>query len=161
MKAKEVFGSIAGLAIMLGMMAISVLVLTFFIKGGIWLSQRAMPWAFAISVIAFCIVVFFLLPLAIPRKTRGFSSASIFIASYLFGVTLWMLGLLLSYAIWGWTGVVIGILLGGVGVIPIALLATLIKGIWAAFFLLIGLIIATYACRIGAMHLAASLEDRW
>lgn len=143
---------------MLAMTVIGAVMLAFYIKGGLWLSERALPWAFVISIVGFCVVIFLLLPLAIPRKTRSFSSTSIFVISYVFGTTLWMLGFLFSYKAWGLTGVTIGILLGGVGVVPVALLATLIKGAWAGFSLLVGLIIMTYASRVGALRLAESLE---
>lgn len=157
MNMKESLGAIGGLALLIAIMAAGVAVFTLFIQGGLWITEKALPWASTISGLAFCAVIFILLPLAIPRKTREFSATSIFVASYVFGVTGWMLALLLSYKIWGWTGVVIGLLLGGIGVIPVALLATLLNGVWAGFFLLLGLIILTYTSRIGAVSLADSV----
>lgn len=143
---------------MLAIAAAGIAIATAFILGGVWVSKHLLPWLTVISLIVFAIVIFVLLPLAIPRATRGFSSISILIASYVFGATLWMYGLLLTYFTWGIVAVIIGLVFFGVGVVPIALLATLFKGMWGPFFTLVLLAIATYGCRIGALSLAESAD---
>ena len=158
MNVKETFGAIGGLALMLAIAAVGIAIVTAFILGGVWVSKHLLPWLTVISFIVFAIVIFVLLPLAIPRATRGFSSVSILIASYVFGATLWMFGLLLTYFTWGVVAVIIGLVFFGVGVVPIALLATLLKGMWGPFFTLVLLAIATYGCRIGALSLAESVD---
>jgi hypothetical protein len=157
-KAKEAFGAIGGLALMLVLIAAGVAIATAFVLGGVWVSKHLLPWLLGISLVAFAIVIFVLLPLAIPRATRGFSSTAIFIASYVFGATLWMSGLLLSYFTWGIAAVVVGLGLFGIGVVPIAMLATLFKGMWGPFLSLLLLAVATYGCRIGALSLAESTD---
>jgi len=122
-------------------------------------SAKLLPWFSVLTWIAFALVVFILLPLAIPRATRRFSSVALFVASYVFGATLWMEGLLLTLAIWGGVAVFIGLFLAGVGVVPIAMLATLLKGMWAPLVELVLLTIMTFGTRIGAMSLATSLES--
>lgn len=158
MNVKETLGAIGGLALMLAIAAVGIAIVIAFILGGVWVSKHLLPWLTVISFVVFAIVIFVLLPLAIPRATRGFSSISMLIASYVFGATLWMFGLLLTYFTWGVVAVIIGLVFFGVGVVPIALLATLFKGMWGPFFTLILLAIATYGCRIGAMSLAESLD---
>jgi len=158
MNVKETFGAIAGFALLLAMAAAGIAIATAFVLGGVWVSNYLLPWLTVISFVVFAIVIFVLLPLAIPRATRGFSSVSILIASYVFGATLWMFGLLLTYFTWGIVAVIIGLVFLGVGVVPIALLATLFKGMWWPFFTLVLLAIATYGCRIGAMSLAESVD---
>lgn len=158
MNVKETFGAIGGFALMLAIAAAGIAIATAFILGGVWVSKHLLPWLTVISLIVFAIVIFVLLPLAIPRATRGFSSISILIASYVFGATLWMYGLLLTYFTWGIVAVIIGLVFFGVGVVPIALLATLFKGMWGPFFTLVLLAIATYGCRIGALSLAESAD---
>ena len=133
-------------------------IVSLFIYGAGWASAKLLPWFSVLTWVAFAIVVFILLPLSIPRATRGFSSVAMFIASYVFGVTLWMMGLLLTLSIWGVTAVIIGIVLGGVGVVPIAMLATLVHGYWLPLVELVLLTIATFGCRIGSLSLAQSLE---
>ena len=158
MNVKETFGAIGGLVLMLVIFAAGIAMVTAIILGGVWVSKHLLPWLTVISVVMFAIVIFVLLPLAIPRATRGFSSISIFIASYVFGATLWMFGLLLTYFTWGVGAVIFGFLFFGVGVVPIAMLATLFKGMWGPFFTLVLLAIATYGCRIGALSLADSVD---
>lgn len=158
MNVKETLGAIGGLALMLAIAAVGIAIVIAFILGGVWVSKHLLPWLTVISFVVFAIVIFVLLPLAIPRATRGFSSISMLIASYVFGATLWMFGLLLTYFTWGVVAVIIGLVFFGVGVVPVALLATLFKGMWGPFFTLILLAIATYGCRIGAMSLAESLD---
>lgn len=158
MNVKETLGAIGGLALMLAIAAVGIAIVIAFILGGVWVSKHLLPWLTVISFVVFAIVIFVLLPLAIPRATRGFSSISMLIASYVFGATLWMFGLLLTYFTWGVVAVIIGLVFFGVGVVPIALLATLFKGMWGPFFTLILLAIATYGCRIGAMSLAETLD---
>ena len=158
MNVKETFGAIGGFALMLAIGAVGIAIATAFILGGVWVSKHLLPWLSVISLVVFAIVIFVLLPLAIPRATRGFSSISILIASYVFGATLWMYGLLLTYFTWGIVAVIIGLVFFGVGVVPIALLATLFKGMWGPFFTLVLLAIATYGCRVGALSLAESAD---
>lgn len=158
MNIKETLGAIGGFALMLAFAAVGIAIVTAFILGGVWVSKHLLPWLTVISLVSFAIVIFVLLPLAIPCATRGFSSVSILIASYVFGATLWMLGLLLTYFTWGTFAVIVGLVFLGVGVVPIALLATLFNGMWGPFFTLVLLIIATFGCRIGAMSLAESLD---
>ena len=151
MNVKETFGAIGGFALMLAIAAVGIAIATAFILGGVWVSKHLLPWLTVISFVVFAIVIFVLLPLAIPRATRGFSSVSILIASYVFGATLWMFGLLLTYFTWGIFAVLVGLVFLGIGVVPIAMLATLIKGMWGPFFTLVLLAIATYGCRVGAV----------
>jgi hypothetical protein len=120
-------------------------------------SAKLLPLFFIVSVVAFALTIFILLPLAVPKATRGFSSVSIFIASYVFGATLWMEGFPFTLSIWGTTAVIIGLLILGVGVVPIAMLATLVKGMWGSLFQLIALAIATFGSREVAFRLAATV----
>lgn len=139
-------------------LAVGLALAAIFIFGAVWASTELLPWFSLLTRIAFGLVVFILLPIAIPRATRGFSSVALFIASYVFGATLWMEGLLLTFAIWGLGAVVIGLFIAGVGVVPIAMLATLLKGMWGPLIELVALTIMTFASRLGAMSLAESLE---
>lgn len=158
MNVKEMLAGLGGIlivgALLLGATALGAV----FIFGAAWASTKLLPWFSVLTWVAFGLVVFILLPLAIPRPTRGFSSVALFVASYVFGVTLWMEGLLLTLSIWGIGAVFIGLFMAGVGVVPIAMLATIIKGLWAPLIELVLLTIMTFGSRAGAMSLAESLE---
>lgn len=160
MSVKDVAKGLGGLLLTLSLMAVGIVVATWFIYGAGWVSTKVLPWFWILTWVTLAIVIFILLPLAIPRTTRGFSSVAMFIASYVFGATLWMMGLLFTLSIWGIKAVIIGVLLGGVGVVPIAILATLFHGYWLPLVELILLTVATFGCRIGALSLAESLEQQ-
>ena len=125
----------------------------FIIKGGIWLSAILYPWLIRISGIAFLICLIILAPLALIRKTREFSGAGFYIASYIFSANLWVWAFLLTYEIWGVTGLIIGLMIAGVGVVPIAMLASLFNGEWSIFAQLILLLILTFGLRTLGLHL--------
>ncbi len=160
MSVKDVAAGLGWLLLSLALLAVFGVVVALFIYGAGWVSAKLLPWFSILTWVALATVVFIFLPLAIPRATRGFSSVAIFIASYVFGATLWMMGLLLTLSIWGVTAVIIGLVLGGVGVVPIAMLATLVHGYWLPLVELILLTIATFGCRVGALSLATSLEQQ-
>jgi len=158
MNAKDVLAGLGGLLIMVALIVVSIFIATLFIFGATWASTKLLPWFSNLTWIAFGLVVFLFLPLAIPRATRGFSSVALFVASYVFGATLWMEGLLFTLVIWGVGAVFIGLFIAGVGVVLVAMLATLIKGMWGPLLELVLLTIMTFASRIGAVSLAQSLE---
>jgi len=149
---------IGGLLIIGAILLVAIAVGTVFIFGSAWASSKLLPCFSIVTWISFGLVIFVFLPLAIPRTTRGFSSLALFITSYIFGATLWMEGLLFTLLIWGVGAVFIGLFIAGVGVVPIAMLATLFKGMWGPFIELVLLTIMTFATRIGALSLAGSLE---
>lgn len=152
---KESLAGIGGLLFFVAILIIPVL----FIMGAEWASEHILPWASALSVMLFIIEITIVLPLSIPRKTRMFASKALINFSYVFGITLWMDSLLLTLNIWGVGAVIIGFLLAGVGVVPVAFLACMFNGLWAFVVELTFLVIITYANRLGAFSLASSLEQ--
>ncbi len=143
-KLKIVGGGMIGIAFFIGLIFLAV----FFLKGGLWLSIKLLPLFSKISAIIFLIFCIVLLPLAIFKKTRGVSGLGMVFSSNIFGATLWMWAFLLCFSIWGWRAIIFGLLIAGVGVVPIALLATALKGMWSVFGQLIVLVIIVFAVRI-------------
>lgn len=110
-----------------------------------------------VAWIGVAIVVLVLLPMALFRATRSAAGTGIFFSSYLFGLTTWFLGATVTFVTWGWVGLLLGLLIAGVGVVPI--------GIFAAFislkeptlgFSLIAMVVIVFATRIGGMALTES-----
>jgi len=125
-----------------------LLIPVFFIVGGIKLGAILIPWLYNLSYLSFAVGLVILLPMGIFKKTRAFSGFCLCISSYIYGLTLWFLGLLLTYGIWGMLGVIIGLFIMGVGVVPVALLATLLNGIWGHFWGLLILLFLTFGSRV-------------
>jgi len=156
---KESLKSIGHFAMAMAIMVCIVVLMLLFIRGGVWLSEKLLPILMVVSTYAFLACLFIFVPLAVFHPTRGFAGNALFVASYIFGLSLWMAGLLLSYQIWGITAVFIGLFLAGVGVVPVALLATLFHGFWADFFGLILMLVATFGSRFMAIYVLTKHDE--
>lgn len=130
------------------------------IKGAVWLGEHALQWLIDFSWIVFAINLFILFPLGLFRKTGIVGGMGMYISSYVFGLTLWFLGLLLTYFTWGFFGVFIGLVLGGVGVVPVAMLAMLINGELFTLLILVILIVLTFGSRALGIYLASRAEEK-
>ena len=145
-----------GIAIIFGIVLFALL----FVKGGLWLSVIIYPWLVLISEITFAISFLILLPLAIFKKTRGMSAISLLIASYIFGITTWVWSFLLTYVFWGFFGLFVGLFIGGIGVVPIAMLASVFRGEWNMFGQLVLIVILTFSTRSLALYIVKKQENR-
>ena len=81
------------------------------------------------------------------------------ISSYVYGVTLWFWSLLLTYSIWGVGAVIIGIFLAGIGVVPLAMIATAMEGEWAVTGEIILLLIFTFGSRMLGFYFAQKADE--
>ncbi len=151
-KLKKLGWGILGIAILV----IIALLIGLFIYGGAWLSAKIYPILLVIFGITFGITLLILTPISIFKKTRGFAGNGIVISSFIFGLTLWIWSFLLTYTLWGGLGIFIGLFFFGVGVVPIAMLATLFKGMWPIFGQLIFLTILTFGSRFFGIFLTES-----
>jgi hypothetical protein len=100
-----------------------------------------------IALLLFLLDVIIFLPISFFKKARKFSGLTITYSSNLFGLQLWLSGLIITLGTWGIWAVIIGVLLLGIGVIPIALIATLSRGMWRPFIELLLSIILIFGCR--------------
>lgn len=153
-KIKDLGMGLLGIAFIIGLILLALL----FMKGSLWLSATLYPWLVLISVITFVISIFILLPLSIFKKTRGASAIGLLIASYIFGATIWVWSFLLAYIFWGFMGLFIGLFIGGIGVVPIAMLASIFNGEWVIFSQLILLVVATFGIRFLSFYIAEKAE---
>jgi hypothetical protein len=154
-KLKVIGSYILGLCIFVGLIFVGVM----FVKGSVWLGARAYPWLVLIATLAFWVTVLIFLPLAIFRRTRVFAGMSTYFASYAFGLTLWVWAILLSYSLWGIAGIVVGLFLGGIGVVPIAMLASLFNGLWSTLAQLVLLTGITLGSRFLGLYIAMKAAD--
>ena len=125
-----------------------------FIWGGIELSVKIIPWLYLFSGITLIVNIIVFLPMALIRKTRGWAGLGIYFSSFIFGINLWFLGLLITYFFWGALVVFIGLFFMGIGVVPIGILASIFNGEWEALGVLIGLIALTFGTRIAGLSIA-------
>ncbi|MHB1014726.1 MAG: hypothetical protein ACYC2W_05540 [Desulfurivibrionaceae bacterium] len=133
-----------GLVGLLALLALPAL----FIGGGIRIGEKILPWLMLLSLIAFGFNVVILGPMALIRPTRAWAGVGFFISSYIFGLTGWFMGLILTWMLWGSIAVVIGLFVMGIGVVPIAMLATIFNGMWAELGLLVLAVVLTFGLRM-------------
>jgi hypothetical protein len=110
--------------------------------------------AAALTLLA-CVFIF--LPLAIFRATRFVSVYGLLFSSYVFGLCVWLVGLLDAYDYWGLGGVVIGMFMAGAGVVPIAMLGQALHSQWSEVAIMIGGIVLTYGTRMFSFWLADTI----
>lgn len=89
---------------------------------------RTYEFLLPVAWVAFGVSVLILGPLALFRATRPWAALGIFLSSFAIGLTTWLLGSAVTLATYGWLVLILGWLIFGVGVVPIA--------IFAAFFTL-------------------------
>jgi hypothetical protein len=125
---------------------------------GTWLSPALVEigkWTLGIAVLV-------LLPMSFFHNTRFQAAAGFLIASYILGFELWLFGFLFTYWLWGVVGVVIGVLLLGIGVIPLAIIALLLHGDWTVSLQLIAGCVIIFAIRTYALYVSAKAgRDEW
>jgi len=119
-----------------------------------WIYEYLRPsivWAAGISLF---VVVPISLLLSIFKKTRGIGSIALITVSYIWGLFLWVWSLIIAYNLADVFWLVVGFLLAGIGVVPIALIAALIAGEWATAGQIVIIGIAVIAVRLFSMFLA-------
>jgi len=151
---KSIGWFIMGIAMLLGIIFLAV----FFIKGGVWLSAKVIPWLFPINGLVFALNILIILPLGIFKKTRHASGIGLVVSSPVYWLTLWVWALLLTNAIWGQAAVFIGLFIAGVGVVPIAMLATAMIGEWLITGQLILLLVLAFGSQMLGFYFLGEFE---
>lgn len=159
MNIKEVGAGAGGCLLMLVGPAIGLALILMFFKGAPWLAEHVMPPMFAACWIALAVVILILSPMAIFKRARGLAAAGLMIASFVFGVTLWLFGALMTYEMLGAGWMIAGILLFGFGVVPIAFFASLFQAKWAVLLVVTIMLVLTFGVRFFALWASKSVED--
>ena len=150
----RITSTVAGIgSTMLGCVVLPILGIAFLL-GALWVGDKALPWLMLFGCFVLLIDLLILVPLAIIRSTRLVASIGFVISSYVFGVTGWFLGLLLAWGVWGLVGIIVGLCFLGVGVVPVAILATLLHGMWLDLGALVLIVFLTFGSRFLGIFLA-------
>ena len=81
-------------------------------------------------------------------------------ASWILGAILWIYGAVATFTYWGLFGLIIGLLIIGVGVVPMGFLALALQSQWE-WILNLGILLASVAIsRIGGAFLIEAAERR-
>lgn len=152
---KSIGGTLLGIAIFIGIIIATVLFFTL----GAKVAFEIAPFINWLAGILFTANLLLLLVAIIP-KTRGVIGVIIYISSYVYGLSAWIYGLAVTLALWGWIAVIIGLFMGGIGVVPIGMLAAIFNGEWGIFWTLLLTVLLTYGSRIVGYALANSSENQ-
>lgn len=107
--------SLGGIVIGVAGLVLVLFLFGLLFRSGIWVCEMVLPWLSVALWLTIVIDVVLLLPLAAFRKTRGFSGVGFAFSSYVYGLTLWIWGLLVTFVLWGGVAVVVGLALFGIG----------------------------------------------
>lgn len=108
----------------------------------------------AAMALALCVLVG--LPLALYRPTRRKAGGLFFVSSFVFGLTTWLLGATLTLGVYGVVVLIIGLLLFGVGVVPIGVFAAVVTlDSWSLGLSLIAMGALAFGARIAGAFLVA------
>jgi hypothetical protein len=151
---KSIGGVLLGISVFVGIIAAGVL----FFSLGAKVAFAIAPFINWLAGILLLINVLLLI-LAIFPKIRGVAGIIIYVSSYVYGLSAWIFGLAVTLALWGWLAVVIGIILGGIGVVPIGLLAAIFHGEWGIFWTLLFTVVLTYGSRTIGSVLVDSADN--
>jgi hypothetical protein len=128
-----------------------------FIYGAEFVSAWTLPYM-ASAIRVAMLVCIFMLPLSLIHKARLVTATGFMISSYVFGICAWMLGLLTTLHYWGVIGVIVGLAIAGLGVVPVAMLAAAIHTSWDEVLFLAVALIFTYGARMLALWIGAKYD---
>jgi hypothetical protein len=148
---KKLGQTVLGFAIMVGVFIVALLLL----RGMVWVADKVLPWLMIASALAFCFCIVVLGPLSLFRKTQPWAGFAFYIISYLYGVMLFAFACIVTVELWGYVGLFIGLILAGVGVLPVAMLAALFKAQWALLLYIVIGIVLTFGTRGLGIYLQA------
>jgi hypothetical protein len=123
-------------------------------------SVWALKWTFPAFAITLLVSIVVLAPLSLIPPTRAFSAIGFLFASFALGAILWVWGMAYTYSVWGFFGVIVGLILGGVGVVPVAMCAALVHGDWGNLLLFVITAVVTIGTRALAHWLAEKADQR-
>lgn len=153
---KDLGLGVLGLALMVGMVAIGIGLL----MGAAAFSVWVLKWTFPAYSIIFLVSIVVLVPLALIPPTRSFSAVGLLIASYAFGAILWIWSMAYTYSVWGLVAVIVGLGFLGVGVVPIAMFAALVRADWGNLGAFVVAAVLTFGYRGAANWLHEKALER-
>lgn len=127
-------------------------------KGFDWFADHVFPVTSTLSGVSFLLIVPLSLIFAIFRRFRGRAGFGLMIYSYIAGMDLWVRALALTYATTGLIGVIGGVLLAGIGVVPIAMGAMIYRAQWSVLIYLAVALVLVFVFRFFGGFLMAKAE---
>src|ERR1043165_6905031 len=156
---KDTVTGIGGCLLYLAFAFGGLILLALLLSGVRWIAENVYPWIVLTAAIALFAIVPISLLLSIFRKSRGIGSIGLFISSYVIGLSLWVWSLIVAYSLAGTFWMIVGLVFGGIGVVPIAFIAALLSREWLIAGQIFIAAIIVYAIRAFSMFLAERAES--
>ena len=150
------FFSFLSLLLIAGILAEDIASLIEF--SGLFLSNTASPFLATAFWIILPVVFLILLPLSFFRPLKPYCLIGILYSSYFFGLVTWVFGFIATYYTWGACAIIIGILCGVIGVIPIGVVAGLLSGDWPGFIIIFIGAAVSWSSRLYALSMLHKQE---
>ena len=96
-----------------------------------WVQESLFLWLRAAGAICIALWVVVLLPMFLLKKRREWVGVGLIYSSYLLGFTWWVFSFIVTYRTLGAAWLLIGVFTG-LGVIPLAVVGILVRGLWTA-----------------------------
>ncbi len=144
---KNVWWGLLGIAIIVALVFVAALL----INGMAWVYGHVLEYVITFNNIVTVVCIVVLLPLAPFRKTRIVPAYGLYVASFVFGVCVWLYGFMVTSEFWGSGGVFIGLMLGIVGIVPLGIIAALWHSEWLIVAKLTYGLVLTYGARVIAL----------
>lgn len=151
MKGKDILAGVGGFFAFIGIIVLSIFLVIVFLKGATYLSTTVAPVLTRITPLLFITCLFIFLPFSLIKSTRNFGLISLVVSSFVFGALAWMIGFITTLYFWGIVGVVIGLFIAGIGVVPFGIIASFLNERGDIAWNLIALIVLAYGTRAFAL----------
>jgi hypothetical protein len=96
-----------------------------------WLTNVLSPLIVFIYGLTMRSCLFVLLPLSLFKTTRTFAATGFAASAMIVAINVWLYSVLIVDHLWGFWGLVAGIILGVIGIVPLAVIATASHGLWS------------------------------
>lgn len=100
-----------------------------------------------------------LLPFTLWARARALIGPVLLVSSYLFGIILWSYSAGMAFVFWGYAGLFFGLIWLGVGVVPVALLASALNSAWTVFGNIILGLVLTFGFRFLALFIGGKIRN--
>lgn len=154
----ETFSSILQGIQVLAIIYAAVIVILWFIKGGIWFKEMVLPIHGLIFFALLALTFIVLIPLMVIKPTRPYSGLTLYQMTYFFGGIAWFYSAHYCLYFLSIFWFIFGLFIAGVGIAPIAIIGAIIKGHWEFLVFIVVQLIATFGCRALAAYAVSTSE---
>jgi hypothetical protein len=123
----ETIKSIGAFGVMIVVIILLGATFGFFMKGSAWIFENYYGLFQSITNWVWGVVILLVILSVIPT-IRIFTGLGIHYATYIWGAFFWLFCLFVTYELWGFFGIFLGLIMAGVGIFITAFLAVLFEG---------------------------------